>query len=172
MKKCSKCKIEKQISEFIPCERGKYGVRGECKTCKKKYDIKYKKENPDKYRETNKKSFLKRRIKIKKYRRINRVKRNAYLKEWHKRNPDKRKAQKLRHLYNIDLPEYNALLKNQSFCCAICKQRPIKKMLCVDHDHKSKLVRGLLCQRCNSAIGFFRDNILLLEQAKIYLEDI
>jgi len=37
-KVCSKCGIEKTIEHFIPCKGGKFGVRGECKECKKEYD--------------------------------------------------------------------------------------------------------------------------------------
>jgi hypothetical protein len=52
-------------------------------------------------------------------------------------------------------------------CCAICKA---EGPLVIDHDHSSGAVRGLLCQQCNSGLGFFRDNIDTLKQAIAYLE--
>lgn len=54
--------------------------------------------------------------------------------------------------------------------CAVCRKppRPGKK-LCVDHNHKTGAVRGLLCKRCNTALGFFYDEPLLMELAADYL---
>ena len=36
-KTCTKCRIEKDVSEFHKQKNGKYGVRGDCKDCVKKY---------------------------------------------------------------------------------------------------------------------------------------
>lgn len=42
-------------------------------------------------------------------------------------------------------------------------------MLCVDHDHSTGLIRGLLCKKCNFALGLLMDNIESIERAKMYL---
>jgi hypothetical protein len=54
----------------------------------------------------------------------------------------------------------------------ICKihQDDLGESLCVDHDHETKDVRGILCRRCNLALGQFRDNVELLENAVKYLK--
>jgi hypothetical protein len=170
---CSKCKIEKNVSEFIECPKGKFGVRGECKICKKQYDIEYRNKYPTRYKEICLKSNYKRKDKLKIYRKINREKRNSYLREWGRKNPDKKREQKFRNRYKINLPYYNLLATKQSNKCAICGHVPsgagIDKYLRVDHDHTTKKIRGLLCLKCNSGLGFFKDDIDLLNKAKLYL---
>lgn len=42
-------------------------------------------------------------------------------------------------------------------------------MLAIDHDHKTGKIRGLLCTRCNTAIGLLNDNIDFLRRAIMYL---
>lgn len=56
----------------------------------------------------------------------------------------------------------------QDYKCAICTL-PSNKRLCVDHDHKSGKVRGLLCHKCNVALGLLQDNVTFLLQAVKYL---
>lgn len=80
--------------------------------------------------------------------------------------------------FKLTLEEYEIILKQQNFCCAICKNKEdiihdktkdIRK-LSVDHDHRSKKIRGLLCSRCNSAIGLFKESIEIMEAAILYLK--
>lgn len=77
----------------------------------------------------------------------------------------------LRRTYSITLEEYNAILKMQGGCCAICHKPAthFKKALAVDHCHKTGLVRGLLCWPCNGALQRFRDDIEKLRSAVVYL---
>ena len=65
---------------------------------------------------------------------------------------------------------YEKLLKEQNGLCAICHGTNYdSRRLAVDHCKKTKKVRGLLCQRCNTALGLFKDKIELLESALSYL---
>jgi hypothetical protein len=52
--------------------------------------------------------------------------------------------------------------------CAICGEKSDK--LFVDHNHKTGLVRGLLCHQCNCGIGFFRESVPAILSAIDYLE--
>ena len=67
--------------------------------------------------------------------------------------------------------EYETLLQDQDNACAICgiTAEEIGKRLIVDHNHETLKVRGLLCWRCNSGLGFFKDNQAHLAMAIEYL---
>ena len=79
--------------------------------------------------------------------------------------------------YGISKEEYQALYEKQGGVCAICKQpetaitKGVQASLCVDHDHETGEVRGLLCSSCNSALGHFRDNTEILARAIDYLKE-
>jgi hypothetical protein len=78
-----------------------------------------------------------------------------------------RRRTHLKRKYNITLEEYDAMYTKQDGRCAICdEQYPI---LCVDHCHATGRVRGLLCPRCNKALGVFNDDIYILSRAIDYL---
>jgi hypothetical protein len=70
--------------------------------------------------------------------------------------------------YRITEDEYLRLYEEQQGCCAICK-RP-QELLHVDHCHETSVIRGLLCETCNRALGSFKDNVLFLKAAIEYLE--
>lgn len=78
----------------------------------------------------------------------------------------------LKKHYNMSLEEYDELLIKQNYCCSICKNPPDKKPLGVDHCHTTGKVRGLLCNSCNSTIGFCKDNITVLQNAIEYLQGV
>ena len=64
------------------------------------------------------------------------------------------------------------LINGHSGLCDICGSNKAgfgKRGFCVDHDHKTGIVRGMLCQKCNIGLGNFNDNIELLEKAIKYL---
>ena len=82
--------------------------------------------------------------------------------------------------YGITEDEYLALLKRQGGRCAICradKPNIATKSWYIDHDHSccqgprscGRCIRGLLCQACNTGIGYFRDQPDLLKAAMDYL---
>lgn len=106
----------------------------------------------------------------------------AYQVAWRSRNPSWRKYKysnyrkyDLKHNYGMTQEAYDTLNSAQCGKCLICfksaqERRKSDTNLVVDHDHVTGKIRGLLCGRCNSAIGMFRDKIELLEKAIIYLE--
>lgn len=74
----------------------------------------------------------------------------------------------LQQHYGISLDEFQDLLKQQDNRCAICKI--LLDDPHVDHDHNTGIIRGILCNNCNVALGLFKDDILILEEAIKYLK--
>ncbi len=76
----------------------------------------------------------------------------------------------LKSVYGISTLEYQRLFDQQGGVCAICKKpNDCGRRLSVDHDHKTGKVRGLLCGRCNTGLGYFRDDARVLIRAARYL---
>ncbi len=101
-----------------------------------------------------------------------------YMREWARNNPEMRLNNQLKSRYGITLEEYRRLLAVQNGACAICHQGETRRhwwggevyLLAVDHDHETGKTRGLLCNRCNRALGLFGDNVENLLAAATYLE--
>lgn len=80
--------------------------------------------------------------------------------------------------YGITFERYCEMFEEQLGRCAICERKFEQKTcytsnrnnkLCVDHNHDTGAVRGLLCGDCNRGIGFFRENKIALNKAIQYL---
>jgi len=67
--------------------------------------------------------------------------------------------------------EYDRRFAEQKGICAICGNPPREgRRLSIDHCHDTNRIRGLLCDRCNTAIGLLKDNTATLKAAIEYLE--
>ncbi len=77
--------------------------------------------------------------------------------------------------YGIDVAIYDSLFRAQGGRCASCRREETRRIrgrisnLCVDHDHDTGDVRGLLCSRCNVAVGLLRDDVALVSSLLAYL---
>jgi len=77
--------------------------------------------------------------------------------------------------YGISIDEWTEIVQKQGGGCAICHE--ISEKLCVDHDHSccpakntcGKCIRGIICDRCNRALGLMRDNPEIFLSASKYL---
>lgn len=86
-------------------------------------------------------------------------------------NPHKEKLRKIKYEYGLEADDYYKMINNQNNKCIICNRKggKGKYSLHIDHDHKTRKVRGLLCWKCNSALGAFNDNITSLKNAIKYI---
>lgn len=81
----------------------------------------------------------------------------------------------LRRRYGISLQDMRAMAEAQDHKCAICgkpeqeERGGYTRHLAVDHSHEDGTVRGLLCQSCNTGLGKFRDDPVILARAIAYL---
>lgn len=79
----------------------------------------------------------------------------------------------------ITVDRYLQMLEEQDFKCAICRQEETCKdsqhdrprRLSIDHCHRTEVVRGLLCHSCNTAIGKFKDDTLMMQRAIEYIHN-
>lgn len=75
--------------------------------------------------------------------------------------------------YGITVEHYNELLNRQNNSCAICQSTKVDKgryrRLCIDHNHTTGAIRGLLCNRCNRTLGMVNDSIPILSKMITYL---
>lgn len=96
--------------------------------------------------------------------------------------------------FGLTPERYQEMIEAQQHCCAICKSPnpgftrngrhgpkpgtnpwPTTRLAsnrivwCVDHDHETKAVRGLLCHSCNRALGSVKDSVAVLRSMIVYL---
>ena len=99
----------------------------------------------------------------------------TYNLKWRISNPERRKGlsrkSNLKNWYGISIDEYDSMLTDQGGGCAICGTTTPRGTgrFCVDHDHATGKVRGLLCNNCNSGIGHLGDCVERLILAIKYL---
>lgn len=128
MKKCNTCSLTKPLTEFYRDKSFKDGYRANCKECKDKSTIAWRNKNREKY--------------------------NAGQREQHKKHYQRNRL----YRYGITPQEYDDLLKEQNGLCKICSKPPKKtRPLVIDHCHKTRNVRNLLCYKCNRDMAVIDD---------------
>lgn len=156
LKTCTKCCFEKPLTEFYSQGASRY--RAMCKLCYASYN----RQQHEKHIE----------------------KRIAYDAArgsgWERSGREKYKppepikwAKHIQRTYGLSVSEFDAMFAAQGGVCAICRQecnRSSSTRLCVDHNHATAKVRGLLCFQCNVGLGKFKDTPSLLRTAADYIE--
>ena len=99
------------------------------------------------------------RIYMKAYRKTTRGKAQTKLSDRKKR---------LKFNYDLTIEQYKELLAQQNNKCAICYME-LNNHPSTDHDHITKIVRGILCRECNLGLGMFKDSRSTLASAITYL---
>ena len=148
-KKCTKCESEwpADLDHYYKDQSKKDNLSSSCKRCHSIYD----KNRPitDNMRKIRRKAS-------RRYKRTDKGKEaeKRYVSTPKGRDKLKRASRKhaLKKLYGISLPEFNSMKRKQKGKCGICGIVPASN-LCVDHNHKTGEVRGLLCHPCNLALG-------------------
>lgn len=92
-------------------------------------------------------------------------------KKRYQKNKLKVKERNLKKQYGLTLDDWNNLFLTQHSRCAVCRTDTPEGMgWATDHCHTTGKVRGILCNFCNTGLGLFKDNILVLQEAIKYLE--
>lgn len=94
-------------------------------------------------------------------------------KRWRdKQTPEWRFNRSLVYKFGITIEHYYSMLDSQAGRCAICRTMTpgrYKNFFCVDHDHATGEIRGLLCDSCNIGLSKFRDDTNVVLRAALYL---
>jgi hypothetical protein len=126
MKKCTVCNVKKNLEAFPIQKRRSDGRSSWCKICQNKYNKKYYYNNYDNIR----------------------LKRKPY-----KKTSEQHRRSNLKQNYGITLEDYESMYKKQLGKCKICNT--YKEKLVIDHCHETRKIRGLLCNSCNTKLGWF-----------------
>lgn len=148
-KKCTKCKRTKNLSCFYNSSSSPDGKKGTCKLCCSRMEKSWRDRNRERINKNNR--------------------------EWRKKNKEQHnrnvRSSYLKRRYGLSLEEYESMLSSQGNSCAVCSGQSQYEMFDVDHCHETGKVRGLLCRKCNTALGLFRDSVDVLQRAIDYLGD-
>lgn len=145
-KVCWDCKLSKPLTEYYNNKSAKDGLNTQCKECNLAYRRKYYATNTQKCLDVNK--------------------------EYRALNKKSIKSQKLQYSYGISLEDYNRMKIEQNNKCSICSKDAanLNHKLNVDHCHVTGKIRGLLCRNCNTALGKFKDDCNILQNAINYIK--
>jgi hypothetical protein len=169
-KYCPKCASDKETSEFSTNPARHDGLASYCRPCAR---LCYQENRTQ--RLAAKKEYWAKNKQI-----ISANKKVEYQKVKHeiaaKRNTPEYKArerdQRMQREFGITWADVEQMKLTQGNQCAICElsfDLP-KVVMCVDHDHSTGKVRKLLCRKCNTGLGLFRDELKVLTSALKYLE--
>ena len=150
IKTCKDCLVDKQIEDFYKHKNSKDGYSHRCKKCDNKRTRLWQINNKEKAALNTKRH------------------REKYGKEY------KEKTRNYKYIinYGITLDDWKRLLEDQNYRCGICFKHSSEETMnmVVDHDHKTGVIRGLLCRNCNTALGLLKDSVENMKSAIDYLE--
>jgi hypothetical protein len=160
-KRCNVCGEIKPLGEFYRSTGMRDGHRNDCRSCnlaaratRYRADPRPARERARRWQEDN-------------------PERHAANQARYRADGRKARSNRRSHLkrkFGITLEDYDAMLAAQGGLCAICRRPPTAGIsLHVDHDHETGTRRGLLCFRCNNALGDLGDSIETLQTALGYL---
>ena len=174
---CPKCKVNER---HVP----KSGRRTEtyCRPCKRKKFAQWVADNPSEYEASRKSHYERNKARyIANTKAWRATKTKEELADMARRSMANKKLDPVkyaRHVqlhrlsrYKMSIGQFSEMLARQGGACAACNDSVGlgKRGICVDHDHKTGRVRGLLCGHCNRAIGHMRDDASIAASIVRYL---
>lgn len=178
---CSCCRETKPASDFGVDKHKTSGYRSSCKLCAAEKAKTYRQINPHNNKTACRKWWDKNKDERNSRQSASRDAIRPKLREYAKRKYyENQEASKARGRasyknnrplkYGISIEQYDAMFKQQGGVCALCgKQNSAGRSLAIDHCHKTGVVRGLLCGKCNVGLGVLGDCSDRLMDAVRYL---
>ena len=120
-----------------------------------------------KYYQRNRERLL---IKQKTYRESHRQQYAGYSKTYRTKYPDRKYLSHIKHTFGLTKEEIEIMYSAQNGQCVICGYYfKSQAEVHIDHSHESGEIRGLLCSKCNHAIGLLQDDCNICLSAAKYL---
>lgn len=126
------------------CGASSRGSRGRCKACHARSERERTARTPD----------------------VARARERDRKRAWRAATPAADREATRRQRYGLTQAAFDEMLRAQRGRCLVCLA---PSPSCVDHDHRTGSVRGLLCRACNAGLGHFRDDPGRLRAAAAYL---
>lgn len=158
---CRVCGVDKPLDKFLRHGSARNGRQSKCSECAERQASDYRKMASRRWRLRNPEAYQRALAEKREYRL-----------SVPPRPPEPVEARRARVLrrHGLAPDAYDAMLSGQGGGCAICGVEPEEgKFLHIDHDHETEAVRGLLCKRCNMAIGLLADDPDRVIAAAMYL---
>jgi len=185
---CTKCNIEKNITNFRKDQYNSTGRSSQCNNCSKENCKNYYKNNPEKVKAYANAYYKKNSIRILELRKARKEKKstkslykqsdkekNAKLNDYYNREGWKKQKELVwskRGIKNFTYKQFEEMRKLQKNKCYICNSGPSNNQsLHTDHDHVTGKVRKLLCNNCNNGMGKLKDSVELLQKVITYLKE-
>jgi hypothetical protein len=153
------CGLNLPLSSYGNHPEGKFGKQPRCRKCCNLANKEFEKKFPEKARQHDINWRSKNTDKVK-----------GYTNKYARANRPKQREWFLRTKYGITPEQWDEILKSQNGVCAICKTCPENGLWHTDHNHTTNKARGILCSRCNHALGLFKESSKSLLSAIAYLE--
>lgn len=138
---CKKCGSSNNSFPLGQNGKGKYYYRPTCTKCKNSVGVEHRKKYYSKMKVTNPERY-------------------ALIQRRHR----------LKKKYGLTLEKYAEIFNSQGGVCAICRTPESPRNMPVDHNHTTGEIRGILCDHCNKALGYFKDNVETMKTAIAYIQ--
>lgn len=160
MKTCTKCGVQRLLSDFHKHSGSPDRLSYWCKKCVLEHAVTWRKNNSERFRATRRAWNARPESKVRH-------------RAWVAENKDRQVGYQRKYKYGITTAEFDTMMASQNNTCLLCGlpfgstkgQSPA-----VDHDHDTGAIRGILHGNCNRGLGFFRDDPQLLDAARFYLK--
>lgn len=136
---CTQCREPLTPESSVPSKRATNGLSPICKACHLKATLRWQAANKERVRSYRAALYHRQKSE-------GTLRRTPY-------DPEKGRRSNLAKLYDLTPEQYDEMLMAQGGVCATCDSPPGRRRLCIDHDHVTGEVRGLLCNPCNLAIA-------------------
>lgn len=161
-RECARCGVFKTWLKFQKSRENRNGYKSNCKDCDSIAWKRYKVNNLDKVRQS-----------VRIYAKEHREEYKQSAKRHREKYPERWKNAWIRWKFNgFTLEDYGRMFEKQRGLCALCSlpKEEYKKYFCIDHDHVTKKVRGLVHSYCNTIVGIVESKRELLNKAEQYLQ--